>query len=303
MGILNAFRSSGGGFLNNVDATIVDYQLTTEPEFGNAPKADAKVTKLWAKVTVKQDGSEDTESTHLDAGGADDFVISEDGHTLTPVEAGAKLWSGTAWIRFIGSAEEKGVDFGDYTPGEPVSFTALIGQRVRLVQVKDEEAMTRAAKDFKANKGRARQYYNAEGQKKGKDQKFYDQRTLQISEVYGQVDVPAVKAASTPARATAGKKGGKPAPAAAAESTSSVKDAAGEVLTTILQNAKDNKLSKSKVNYEVTRLYATSAFAGRIAERDDVRKFLYDDGNLATFAEEGIISFDKSGKDQTIALR
>lgn len=297
MGILSAFRSSGGGFLNNVDAVIQDVQCTTEPDFANAKSGgDSKVTKLWVKLVVKQDGSDVPESTHLDAGGADDFVISDDGHTLTPVGADAKLWGGTDWLKFVESAETNGVEFPDYKPGDVISFEPLIGQRVRLVQVKNDEAMLKAAKDFKANKGKTRTYYNDQGQKKGKDGKFYDQRTLQVSQVYGRVDTPKVptSAAKQPA------KGGKPA--AKPVVTSDIQSLAGEVLTTILSNAKDRKLSKSKVNYEVTRLYATPAFKERVSERDDVRKYLYDDANLETFASEGIISFDKASKDQTISL-
>jgi len=311
MGILNAFRKSGGGFLNNVDGVIVDYSFTTEPDFGGEQRerqGDAKSTPLWVKLTVRQDGSEANESTHLDAGAADDFVISDDGHTLEPV-GDAKLWGNTGWMKLIVSLVENGVQEPEWEPGQPISFTEIIGQRVRFVQVKDEERMNRSAESFKKNKGQTRKYYNELGQKKGKDGKYYDQRALQVSQVYGTVDVAALStskpAAKTSAKsaATSSKASKATTKAQAADASASVKDFAGEVLTTILGNAKDNKVSKSKMNYEVTRLFATPAYKDRATtDRDPVRKFLYEDANLEAFAAEGLITFDKSSKDQTIAL-
>src|SRR5205814_4190301 len=160
---------------------------TTEPDFGGEARQQTeradKSTPLWVKLTVKQDGAEANESTHLDAGAADDFVISDDGHTLEPVDPSAKLWGGTSWLKFVESYIANGGNDIEWEPGQPITFTELLGKRVRFAQVKDEERMARSAKDFKAGKGKAKQYYNAEGQKKGKDGKFYDQRTLQVSQV------------------------------------------------------------------------------------------------------------------------
>ena len=49
-------------------------------------------------------------------------------------------------------------------------------------------------------------------------------------------------------------------------------------------------------------LAVTKALVGKNEVRDAVRIWLYDDANLAALVAEGLITYDKSGKDQKIAL-
>lgn len=315
MGLLNKFRKGGGGFLNNVDGVIVGGKFTDAPDFGNEPKGDktSDFTSLWYALTVRQDGSDQDETTHLFAGSADDFVIGEDGQSLTPVEGAAGLWGGTAFYLFYNSFVEQGGAEGPDPDenGGVYDFSALVGHRVRFVQAKDEEGQRRNAEAFKKNKGQARKKFNAEGQTKGKDGKYYDVRTLQVAQVYGTVDVtgstsakgkPAAKGAAAkstaPAKAAAGKKAAPVAPA----NSDDIADFAEQVLVELLSSAKDNKLPKSKLNVGVTRLFVTEPYKDRIDDRDPVRKSLYDDDFLATLVEKGLITYDKSGRDQVVAL-
>src|SRR5262245_2878038 len=80
-----------GGYLNNVEGNISDYKFGTE--FPGAEKKAPKKSKgedefhsLYFWVEVTPDGGAEAQSTTLFVGSADDFEISDDGKTLTPVD-------------------------------------------------------------------------------------------------------------------------------------------------------------------------------------------------------------------------
>jgi len=298
MGLLSKFKK-GGGFLHNVDGVIVDYKVTDDPDFGGEAPArkEGAFVPLWVELTVRQDGSDTPDTTHLFAGDSADFIISEDGHTLEPVE-GASFWGSTAFARFYESLVEHGLPDVDIEDGAPITFEHMINWRVRFVQVKDEEAMARAAKNAAKSKGKI----NAAGQRKGKDGKYYDIRTLEVSAVYGEADATPV---GKPPTARRGRYGSRLAEAEAtvqserrqaAASTSGLAAFAEETLLAILGDAKNNTLSKTDLNLAITRRLIKDA------RREDVRRYLYDDANLEALAADGTITYKKSGKAQTISL-
>jgi hypothetical protein len=285
MGLLDKFKKGGGGFLNGVDGVIVDYQFTDSPDFGGAGASAPRGTfaSFFCALTVRQDGSDADETTHLFVGSAEDFVISEDGHELQPVE-NAALWGNTAFAGFYESLVTHGLEDIDPEEGAALNFTHMIGARCRFIQVKDEQAMERAKKNARSSRGKI----NEQGQKKGKDGKYYDIRTLQVSAVHSTGDAPASKPNGKPAA----KASGKPALAAA----NRLAEKAQATLVAILEAEKGNSLSKSKLNVAVTRALQKDK------DRDEVRKLLYDDETLDTLVDAGVIEYDKSSKQQTISL-
>lgn len=298
----------GGGFLNNVAGLITKLRFTTEPDFGKGattPKVEAgKETPLWAEISARVDGSDKIESTHLFAGGADKFVIGEDETSLTPTEDGVALWGNTAFDNFYASyVDNKGsdVDAGD---DGTLNFGHIVGARVQFVQVKDETATKRAAENWKKNKGNAKKNFNELGQKKGSDGKYYDIRTLQVSEVFSEGnDIDATPAKGTPAKKAgpatkaAPAKAGKPAAKQTPASDYDVDADAFEVLVTLIGKAKDQKLKKNDLNAAVTR-----ELVNEPVRREAVRKHLADEATIQAYVDNGSITFTKAGKDQIIAL-
>ncbi len=334
-GILGTVKKGGGGFLNGVDGLVTGGIFTTNPQFGGEARGGearggerGEGKQLFYALMVQQDGAEAPQTTHLFTGQASDFVISDNGHTLMPVD-GATLWGGTQFLNFYESLVVNGKDggFEDVEPGEDgsLTFDHIPGVRARFVQVKDEGAMKRSAESYKKNKPGARKLFNEFGQKIGKDGKYYDQRSVQVEKVYS-VD-NAITATGSAATATGRKLGarsdkaqsneagtpkpvitrgnGKAAVSPAVDEALRIKS--GQVLLELLSEQKDGRLAKNRLNLAVTRKLT----AAGDDQRDDVRKFLFEDANLQYFAENGIvaeddqtytITYEKSGKDQTIAL-
>jgi hypothetical protein len=304
-----------GGYLNNVDALIVDLTATNTPDFGSEAKerAEGSITPLWLTLTTKTDGAEKPETTNLSMGGGDDFVVADDGRSIVPTSKDAALWADTPGVRFLASGYANGIPDNTAGPGEPIDFTDFVGYRARFVQVKDEKGMERMAKKVKAN---PRKYpkYNTEGQRQGKDKKFYDQRNPEISAVYGKEEAPTRPTQGARSAKTAGKQStsapatsrsnGKTNGSVKAVDSGALATFAGETLVGLLQEH-DGSLKKVQLNQFVTRGLAKDP------RREDVRKFLFQDDNLQQFASDGItvgddfftIHFDKSGRDQVISLQ
>jgi hypothetical protein len=134
------FKAAGGGFLNNVDGVIQGYQFTDSFNGhpfvpGINPKTkEPKFHSLYNVLSVLVDGSEKPVTTTLFAGDYDQFEISEDGLTLTPIEDGFVLGGGTGLAKFIQSYDalnEAGASGDDDTV---VNYEPIIGARVRFVQ-------------------------------------------------------------------------------------------------------------------------------------------------------------------------
>lgn len=296
MGLLDKFKKGGGGFLNNVDGLIVAGGFTTDIPGGGESKGS--FNSLFYRLSVRQDGADGVDETSLFAGSADDFAISDDGQSLE----GGSLWGDTVFGRFYASLVANGLEDPDVEDGDPLTFDHIVGVKARFVQVKDEEGMKRAAKTYKASKGKI----NELGQKKGKDGKFYDQRSLEVSKVYStgnDVDEPEAPVKGKGGKANPPSKSAKPAAGKSAKKTdeNELKEFTQEVVKGVLETAKGNKLAKTGLNVAITRYFQQPDLKND-DRRDAVRKMAYDDAFLQEMAEEGMITYAKSGRDQVLEL-
>lgn len=307
MGARPTSFKKGGGFLDGVDVTFVDYQFTDE--FNGEPFKPGKIKddkgKLIDKphnvnafITFQVDGAEEPTTTTLKvAGNFDDWAISDDGHAMwdasyeTIEEAEAndadakQLPAGTAFAKFVTSFVEADAtgQLVESLPEARIDYSALIGARIRTVQKTDAE--------------RTKKY----GQKKSKNGKSYDRKDLVVEQIYSfggeepvaQPTKPAVgNAKSAPAKAatkatTATKAApvkakGKPAPAPEpefdldAETSSALK----EVLQAAGGSLKKGQLSMKLLNARMQH-----------PEREAIRKRVFDDEFLASV--DGV-SYDKA---------
>lgn len=310
MGMLSQFKKAGGGgFLNGVDALIKAVTFTTDPGFTNDG------TQLWAGVTVRQDGSEEDLTVHVKAAGdSAQYVIGEDGSSLTPVD-GAMLWENEPFSVLYASAVENGLEDVDSEEDGTLQFGHMAGAKVRFVQVKDDAQLAQLAKwatTKPAGKAAVRaKKYNEQGQKAGKDGKFYDPKLLKISAVY-ETGLDVTEAEEAPVKAKKATNGsGKIMPpsaatrssattaakkAVAAAEESDLAEFAENTLVDILNGEKKKSITKTQLNLAVTRALKSDP------RRETARVWLYDDTNLATLAELGVITYAKAGKEQVISL-
>jgi hypothetical protein len=264
MGARPSSFKKGGGFLNNVDGVITNYEFTTEFPGGGGKKGkkNPDFSPLFFILSARVDGADEDAQTTLNAGNADNFEISDDGKTLTPVEEGFELSANSAVGKFIGSLCEAGFPETNL-PEDAINFEAIIGTRVRFVQVVNKEATEKY------------------GKRKSKDGKReFDRQDLKVSNVLG------LPGTSKGAKATKGKA----APAAADDTD--VSELAGETLMTILGETKDGNIAKAKVKMAVIRV-----MGGVKADNcKEVIAYLADDDNLGSIdgvdydAKSGLIS-------------
>ena len=177
----------GGGFLNNVDATFVDYEFTNA--FPGGKPGDKP--EIFAVLTIRPDGADEPVQTTL-RGGSGQYLDIQDGHTLVnPEGQAARIWDKADLYRFLESVEEAGVADGGLDDTEPsvLSFTSLIGRRMRFVQEKDEARMAARAK---AGLNPKREDKNT-----GKE---YDFTRLIVTDVYDEAPpAPTKRVAAKPA--------------------------------------------------------------------------------------------------------
>lgn len=163
----------GGGFLNNVDGTIVDYVFTDK-----APNSSTGGEWLFMKLSVLVDGAEAPVSTHLFAGAAERFLpLADKGRTLGGNDA---LGANTAAIKFLASVTANGFDENEL-PDDKVNYEAIIGRRARFVQEIDQQATDKL------------------GKRKATNGKEYNRTQLTVSAVYPSTNAKTVtKAAGKP---------------------------------------------------------------------------------------------------------
>jgi hypothetical protein len=272
----SSYKKGGGGFLKNVDGVITGYEFTDEFN-GNpysAKPVGGKVPfhSLYALLSVRVDGADEDTTTTLFVGGADDFEITDDGHTLTPVEDGRELGANTGFATLITTLVEAGFPETNL-PEDVINFESIIGTRVRFNQ--------RINAEMKA-KGKVRT--------DKKTKKTYPYEDLVIDQVYS---LPGTETAK-PAAAKAGKaapaaKAGKAAKAVPAGVD--VAELATDTLTTILSEA-GGTITKAKMGMKVI------AKLMKDPNREAVRKFLFDDENLG--AIDGV-DYDKATSTISIA--
>ena len=109
----SSFKKSGG-FLNGVDGVISGYQFTDEFNgvafvAGKDPKTKKeRFHSLYTVLSVRVDGADEDVTTTLFTGGADDFEVTDDGHTLSPIEEGRELGANTPFAKLVVSLVEAG---------------------------------------------------------------------------------------------------------------------------------------------------------------------------------------------------
>jgi hypothetical protein len=303
--MLDRFKKGGGGFLHNVDALIKSVVITTDPDFENDG------SQLWAKITVRQDGATEDVTTNLRiASDSEQYVIGDDGTSLTPVE-GAGLYANEPFLVLYSSAVENGLDDPDPDDDGAFHFGHLAGARVCFVQEKDEEGMASLVKWLSTPKGKQALKagkYNELGQKQNKkDKKYYDSKLLKIAAVYetgldvSGDDAPKGKKAtngSGKVLSAAGRSSATTAvKKAAAKEADDTAQIAQDTIVAILGDAKNNTITKKQIN-----LLVTQALAADKVNREPVRGWLNDDTNLAALVENGVIEMAAKGKDTVISL-
>ncbi len=250
----SSFKRGGGGFLADQDGTIVSYVFTDEFNGvpfkpGRWPDGRAKERQLFALLSARTDGAAEDVTTHLKVGRADDFEISEDGKTLTPVVDGNAINANSQWAIFIQSLCEAGFDEAKL-PEDEINYEAIEGLRVRFVQRPNAQLTGRF------------------GQRKGKDGREYDRRNLVVGALYG-------KATGTqPTRKASTKANGKATNGRAEESDPALVALAEETLIEILKQAHPKPVEKSRLSLKI--LDTLKQHDQRMAVYD----FLFDDENL-----------------------
>jgi hypothetical protein len=254
------FKKGGGGFLKGVDGVITGYEFTDAfngVEF-KAGKVNGKERfhSLYCLLSARVDGADEDVTTTLFVGGADDFNIEDDGHTLTPVEEGRELGANTSFAKLISTLVEAGFPETNL-PEDAINFESIIGTRVRFEQRTDVEGTKKLGK-----------------RKDKKTGKEYDRQDLVIDQVYSLPGTAVTPAAKAPAAKPAAAKATKAPKAAAAPAGTDVSALAIETATTILAEA-GGSISKAKLGMKVISKLM------KHPEREAVRKFLFDDANLA----------------------
>lgn len=304
-------KVGGGGFLNNVDGTITGYRLTTVfPGQEGKEEAKREKTPLHVVLSVRLDGAENDVTTTLFGGPVGDFfVISEDERTLTPrgEESVIQGWTGFGkLLTSIFAHDEQSVLNIPESTDNTLNFDFLIGLRVRFVQVVDayrkEKNVETYTKGGKIGKGvrakNARDVYDAEGRKKGKDGKFYDEKNLEVNQVYGyvaQAATPAQVAKASAPKAAAPKTtkaAAKAAPVAAAPAEEN-ESIAGRLAVDLLA---DGPADKTKLNLGITKWFMRAENKPLIDQREAVRALITSDAFLDSLVEAEVITYDKPTK-------
>lgn len=260
----SSFKKGGGGFLNNVDGVITGYEFTDE--FNGNPYSATKVNgkvpfhSLYCVLSARVDGADEDVTTTLFVGGADDFAVSDEGHTLTAVEEGRELGANTGFATLITTLVEAGFPETNL-PEDVINFETIIGTRVRFAQRVNAEMKAKGKKRIDK-----------------KTKKEYDYQDLVIDQVYslpGTTVAAPVKVVK-PAAVKATKGASKSAPSVP---DTDVQDLAVQTLQTILAEA-GGTISKAKMGMKVI------AKLMKDPQRNAVQKYLAVDANLT--AIEGV---------------
>lgn len=270
----SAFKK-GGGFLDNVDVELKDYQWTDE--FNGEPFKAGKIKDRNGKqidkphslnlfLTVRVDGAEEDTTTTLKAAGEfDNFVVSDDGYELTAADEGeCNIGAKSATGKFLQSLVEAGFPDTNFSDDPNViDLRPMLNTKVRLVQRTDAER----TKEF--------------GKKKGKDGKEYDRKDLVVDSV---LELPESKSSKSGSTKSKGK-------AVEADDDDDVEQIAVDTLKKILSNEKGESIAKNKLSVKVLTAL------GKHPQREAVRKLLGSDEFLSgaegiSYAK-GIISLDE----------
>lgn len=263
----------GGGYLNEVDATIVGYTFEAGEEavVKRGARKGETFTPLSFIPQFEVDGDDESKNEpktqRLLIGDADSFGdVEEDGQVLsTPNGFPARSEAGI----FIASLCDGGFPDTNFDDNPEVAdFRPMIGTRVRLVQ------------EVNADKTKWQ----------GKDGKLHDHKDLKVATVHA---LPEDASPNTKGKGTA--KSTKPATGkagkAAKEPEVDIAELAIETLKDILGNQKDGTIAKSKLSMAVLKTLMKDP------NREAVREWLFDDDNL-----EGIDGVTYNKKKGTITI-
>lgn len=260
----------GGGKFNNVDGVITDYEFTTEHPFSKGGKRSSKsdFSPLYGVLTARMDGTTEPDIDVMLVGSADDFVVSDEGKTITPVDS-QKVWSKSQWGKLIASMETAGIatENADYAEGV-YNYDPILGQRVRFQQ---EVQLDKAGK-VKTRTGKGRD---------GKPREYNDTTTI-VVQSYGEAEVPKkgakVTANTKVTKAAGGKANGK---AVEVDLT----DIADEALAGLIEKF-GSEFKKDKLVSAPGQLYLKKNFADNA---DELRVILHSDAYLSGAEERGIL--------------
>ena len=284
MGARHATLGSGGGKFNGVAGVIVDYEFTTTHPFAKpGGRRNSEFNPLFGVLRAQMDGSQPPDTDVMLVGSADDFEVSDEGKTITPLD-GRPVWDKSQWGRFIKSLEDLKVatENDEYAEGV-YNYNPIIGRRVRFAQ---EQQFDQNGK-LKQREGKGR-----DGKKR-----LFDDTTTVVTADYGSVAASKTTQTKTatvsPAtRPAAGKPNGR-VQAAEADLT----DTLDEALVGLLDKF-GGSCSKAKLASAPAQLYLKKTFP---ENSDDVRRGVYDDEYILGAVERGIIaSYEQSGKSQLI---
>ena len=258
MGARPSSFKRGGGFLNNVTGKLVDYVFTDE--FNGEPFRPGKDPKtkkdrfhaLYFVPSVLVDGADDPVTTTLFVGGADDFEVSEDGKTLTPIEEGRELGGSTAFAKLITSVVESGFPETNLSETD-INYEPIIGWRFNFVQKRDEEATKKLGKRVDKKTGRE-----------------YDRQDLVVDQTFAPEETSKAGKTAKPAAGGA-KTGKKPEPQG-----DDIDTLSADTLKAILADTEDGYIQKSKLSMKVLQKLT------KHPQREDVRTRIFSDDFLAT---------------------
>lgn len=265
----SSFKQGGGGSFNGVDGVISDYEFTTTHPFASEDKK-ANEDYIYAAISADLDGNDDTQVTALFVGSADDFTISKDGKTLTPVDDDNGLRVNSPFSKFVNSLVEKGFPESSL-PEDAINFETIIGTRVRFVQVDDVDAA-----------GNVKKRKVLKGKFKGRE---FPQTHTEIGAVY-----------ELPGKAGKGVKAAPKGKGKAVEPEVDEDDAvatlATESLLALLKKAKGNSILKKKLPVQII-----NQVGAKHPDREAVRKLVTSD----EFLEAGEKwSYDSESQEITL---
>lgn len=303
MGSRPSTFKKGGGFLDNVDVTLIDYRFTDE--FNGEPFKPGKIKDTKGRPIDKphtlncflifrvDDAEENTSTTLKAATKYEDYLVSDDGHSVTSAEGGeCSLNQNSATAKFFASLVHPvggGPGFDENQLSEDlnlVDFSPTLGHRFRTTQQPWSEEQLKSIEKLGASR-----------LKKGKDGKEYDRKDLVVESYYGPGEpIAAVATKKTAAKAPVATKaaaGKKTAPVATAAAPAvDIDELAKATVQEIVVEAGEGGIAKSKLSMKILNKLM------RHESREDVRKWVFSDENLGSV--DGV-AYDKSTGLLTVA--
>ena len=275
----HATLSEGGsGKFNNVDGVITNYEFTIVHPFAKQRnrRSRSDFSPLYGVVTAQMDGAKEADVDVLLVGSADDFEISDEGKTITPMGGGNGVWAKGQWGKFIASLEKLGCETENADYEESVfNYEPIIGRRVRFQQ---EQQFDKSGK-LKKRMGKGRD---------GKPREYDDTTTIVVAD-YGMA-----AAVKTGTKTTTTKAASK---ANGAVKEVDLTDTADEALVGLLDKF-GGSVPKAKLVSAPAQLFLKKNYPDH---SDELRKIIYDDDYLNDAVKRGVVSgYKQSDKLQTL---